>query len=80
MTWLTRHIDVASGPCRRAMTPSQARWRVIKTTFARSLPVNERRVDVRKRGRERGIRQRRLLEHSVRNHEDFAAHVDFRPL
>jgi putative transposase len=53
------------------------RWRVIKTIFARSLAVNERRSEARKRYCERGIWQRRFWEHSIRDDEDFAAHVDY---
>jgi REP-associated tyrosine transposase len=53
------------------------RWRVIKTIFARSLPVTERRSDARRRYRERGIWQRRFWEHSIRDDADFAAHVDY---
>lgn len=54
-----------------------AGWRLIKTIFARGFPVRERRSDVRKRHRERGIWQRRFWEHSIRDNEDFAAHVDY---
>lgn len=53
------------------------RWRVIKTVFARSLPVNERRSAARMRSGERGIWQRRFWEHSIRDDEDFATHVDY---
>lgn len=53
------------------------RWRLIKTIFARSLPANEHRSAARRRHRERGIWQRRFWEHSIRDHRDFAAHVDY---
>ena len=53
------------------------RWRVIKTIFARGLPAGERRSGARKRSGERGIWQRRFWEHSIRDDEDFAAHVDY---
>jgi putative transposase len=53
------------------------RWRLIKTIFARSVPVTERRSDARRRQRERGIWQRRLWEHGIRDDADFAAHVDY---
>lgn len=53
------------------------RWRLIKTLFARSLPLRERRSEVRKRHSERGIWQRRFWEHAIRGDQDFAAHVDY---
>jgi putative transposase len=53
------------------------RWRVIKTIFARSLAVDERRSAVRRRHGERGIWQRRFWEHAIRDDEDFAAHMDY---
>jgi putative transposase len=53
------------------------RWRVIKTIFARSLTMRERRSEVRRRNGERGIWQRRFWEHAIRDDEDFAAHVDY---
>jgi putative transposase len=36
------------------------RWRLIKTIFARSVPIGERRSAARRRSGERGIWQRRL--------------------
>ena len=66
--------------CVRTLPPGDdafsVRWRVIKTLFARSLPVRERRSDVRKRHRERGVWQRRFWKHSIRDDEDFSVHVD----
>lgn len=53
------------------------RWRLIKSIFTRSLPVGERRSKARVRGGERGIWQRRFWEHTIRDDEDFAAHVDY---
>ncbi|WP_223291476.1 REP-associated tyrosine transposase [Defluviicoccus vanus] len=53
------------------------RWRLIKSIFARSLPVCERRSDARLRKGERGIWQRRYWEHAIRDDEDFAAHIDY---
>lgn len=53
------------------------RWRLIKTIFARSLPIQERRSAVRRRHRERGLWQRRFWEHAIRDDADFAAHVDY---
>jgi len=53
------------------------RWRVLKSVFARSLPSGERRSDARLRKGERGIWQRRFWEHSIRDDDDFAAHLDY---
>jgi putative transposase len=53
------------------------RWRLIKTIFARSVPIGERRSAARRRSGERGIWQRRFWEHAIRDSEDFAAHVDY---
>ena len=53
------------------------RWRLIKATFAKSLPVAEYRPPVRRRRGERGIWQRRYWEHLIRDDADFAAHMDY---
>lgn len=53
------------------------RWRLIKTIFTRALPGGERRSAARVRGGERGIWQRRYWEHTIRDDDDFAAHVDY---
>ncbi len=53
------------------------RWRLIKSIFARSLPPVEQCSDARKRKAERGIWQRRVWEHTIRDDDDFAAHVDY---
>ena len=53
------------------------RWRVFKSVFARSLPSGERRSAARLRKGERGIWQRRFWEHSIRDDDDFAAHLDY---
>jgi hypothetical protein len=42
------------------------RWRVIKTGFAKSLPIGEPRSPVMTRRGERGIWQRRYWEHTIR--------------
>jgi hypothetical protein len=55
---------------------SPVRWRVIKTIFARSLPVSKRHKDVRKRDRERGVRQQRFWEYFLLHDKTFAAYVD----
>jgi putative transposase len=53
------------------------RWRLIKTTFSRGLPLTERVSPSRSRERERGIWQRRFWEHTVRDSGDFARHADY---
>jgi putative transposase len=53
------------------------RWRLIKTAFSRSLPTGERISDSRAAKGERGIWQRRYWEHTIRDDEDFARHVDY---
>jgi putative transposase len=53
------------------------RWRLIKTTFSRSLPHGEHRSESRTSKGERGIWQRRYWEHLIRDEADFARHVDY---
>ena len=53
------------------------RWKAIKIAFAKSLPKTERLSAARARKGERGIWQRRFWEHTIRNDEDYAAHVDY---
>jgi putative transposase len=53
------------------------RWRLIKSAFSRSLPTAEQISASRARKAERGIRQRRYWEHTVRDEDDFARHVDY---
>ena len=53
------------------------RWRAIKTTFSKSLPVGESRSPVMTRRGERGIWQRRYWEHTIRDDHDFAVHFDY---
>jgi putative transposase len=53
------------------------RWRLIKTTFSRSLPHDEHRSVSREDKGERGIWQRRYWEHLIRDDLDFARHVDY---
>jgi putative transposase len=54
-----------------------ARWKAIKTAFAKSLPKTEYVSTVRLHRGERGIWQRRFWEHAIRNEADYAAHVDY---
>jgi len=53
------------------------RWRLIKSAFSRRLPLDERISASRAAKGERGIRQRRYWEHTIRNENDFARHVDY---
>jgi putative transposase len=53
------------------------RWRLIKTTFSRGLPTGERVSASRADKGERGVWQRRYWEHTLRDEEDFARHVDY---
>ena len=53
------------------------RWQLIKATFSRRLSRGERVSASRLRKRERGIWQRRYWEHTIRDEEDFARHVDY---
>jgi len=53
------------------------RWNLIKGSFSRRLPRGEPVSDSRLRRRERGIWQRRYWEHTIRDDEDWARHVDY---
>ncbi|MET4272287.1 MULTISPECIES: transposase [unclassified Bradyrhizobium] len=53
------------------------RWRLIKTRFAKALPMNERLSAVRAARNERGIWQRRFWEHLIRDETDYARHVEY---
>jgi putative transposase len=48
------------------------RWRLIKSTFSRSLPSGERISASRASKGERGIWQRRHWEHTIRDDNDYA--------
>jgi putative transposase len=54
-----------------------SRWRLIKSTFSRNLPVGELISGSRAAKGERGIWQRRYWEHTIRDEDDFARHVDY---
>jgi putative transposase len=73
---LPNHIH-AIGTLPPADTDFSTRWRLIKTSFAKSLPKQERRGAIRKARGERGIWQRRYWEHMIRNDADFARHVEY---
>ena len=53
------------------------RWRLIKSAFSRSLPIGEAVSRSRAAKSERGIWQRRYWEHTLRDEDDFARHVDY---
>jgi putative transposase len=53
------------------------RWRLIKSTFSRNLPMGEAISQSRLTKGERGIWQRRFWEHTIRDEDDFARHVDY---
>ena len=54
-----------------------SRWRLIKDRFSRAVPRTEARTPSRVRAGERGLWQRRFLEHCIRNDEDLAAHLAY---
>ncbi len=53
------------------------RWRLIKSAFSRALPNGEAVSQSRFDRGERGIWQRRYWEHTLRDEDDFARHVDY---
>ena len=53
------------------------RWRLIKTGFSRRVPAGERISESRAAKGERGIWQRRYWEHTIRDENDFARHIDY---
>jgi putative transposase len=58
-------------------TDYSARWQAIKTSFAKQIPRTEVLSEARLRKNERGIWQRRYWEHTIRDEQDYAAHVDY---
>jgi len=54
-----------------------SRWQRIKGRFSRACPAGEAISASRGRKRERGIWHRRYWEHTLRDDQDFAAHVDY---
>lgn len=53
------------------------RWRRIKAHFSRALPLGERVSASQDMKRERGIRQRRFWQHTVRDEGDLQRHLDY---
>ena len=52
-------------------------WRLIKSAFSRNLASGERICQSRAPKGERGIWQRRYWEHTIRDEDDFARHIDY---
>ena len=53
------------------------RWRAIKKSFSKSIPIDEYRSPVRIKRHERGIWQRRFWEHTIQGDHDYTTHVDY---
>ena len=57
------------------------RWQMIKALFSRAIPRSVPQPDDRPRSqvrkREAGIWQRRYWEHTIRDDQDYAAHMDY---
>jgi putative transposase len=53
------------------------RWRQIKSAFSRNLASDEPVSPSRAARGERGIWQRRYWEHTIRDEEDYARHIDY---
>jgi putative transposase len=53
------------------------RWQIIKSQFTRHIPTGEAVSISRATKRERGLWQRRFWEHTIRNDQDYAAHMDY---
>jgi putative transposase len=53
------------------------RWRLIKASFSRKLAAGEPVSSSRAGKGERGIWQRRYWEHTIRDENDFARHIDY---
>ena len=53
------------------------RWQMIKAAFSRSVPRADDRRPSLVRKREAGLWQRRYWEHTIRDDQDFAAHMDY---
>jgi putative transposase len=53
------------------------RWSLVKAGFSRGVARGEEISTSRARKRERGVWQRRYWEHTIRDEDDFARHVDY---
>ena len=58
-------------------TDYATRWMLIKSSFSRHLPTNERRNRSRILRDESGIWQKRYWEHFIRDEADFTKHVEY---
>jgi putative transposase len=58
-------------------TDFSIRWSLVKAGFSRGVARGEEISASRARKRERGIWQRRYWEHTIRDEDDFARHVDY---
>ena len=52
-------------------------WRAIKIAFSKSVPPGEPRSSIMASRGERGVWQRRYWEHTIRDDQDFAVHLDY---
>lgn len=78
MRWLCcRIISTRSGRYPDGDADFATRWRLIKSAFSRSIAIGEPISDSRTAKGERGIWQRRYWEHTIRDENDFARHVDY---
>ena len=66
------NLDASRRGCRFA-----TRWRLVKSAFSRNVPAGERVSASRAAKGERSIWQRRYWEHTIRDADDFARHVDY---
>lgn len=57
-------------------TDFSTRWSLIKSTFSRGVETRPRSAS-KVAKREKGIWQRRYWEHTIRNEEDLARHIDY---
>ena len=53
------------------------RWALIKASFSRQIPKEERINKSRRSKGERGIWQRRFWEHLIRDEQDYENHVNY---
>ena len=53
------------------------RWRAVKKRFSKEVGPGERRSAARVARGQRGVWQRRFWEHTIRDDEDYARHIDY---
>ena len=54
-----------------------SKWQAIKMAFSKRIAAGEALSASSAEPGERGIRQRRYCEHTIRNDRDYAAHMDY---